>query len=293
MVDNGSKRCSDDSEREADCRRPTILIDSESRWNAIDLSELWRFRELIELMAWRDISSRYREMTVGVGWVVIQPVLLMLIFTVFFGKVIKVPSGGVPYPLFSYSANLLWQYFSSILISSSTSVYTNAALLTKIYFPRLVIPVSTTLPPLLDFSIAFVLLIPMMLYFGFAPGLTALSLPLFILIAGASALGAGLWLTALGMRYRDVRQLTPFLLQAWMFCSPVIYPSSMVPRQWKDIYLLNPMVGALDGFRWAMMGVSSPSLPLSIMISIAVSSALILSGAIYFRQVEQSFADNI
>jgi len=257
---------------------------------SLQLRELWEYRELLYFLIWRDIKVRYKQTALGASWAILQPVMTMVIFTVVFGNFAKIPSDGVPYPIFSYAALLPWNLFASALSHATTSVVGSGHLISKVYFPRLIIPISATLSGLVDFAIAFVILLGMMVWFGFAPTMGALVLPLFLLLAVVTALGAGLWLTTLDVKYRDVHYIIPFFIQLWMFISPVVYPVSLVPAKWRLLYSLNPMVGVIEGFRWALLGKESPHF--GVMGVSAVGVALLLfAGMVYFKRMERTFAD--
>jgi len=257
---------------------------------AINFQELWEYRELLYFLTWRDIKVRYKQTVLGAAWAIIQPFFTMVVFSIFFGKLARMPSDGLPYPIFAYCALLPWGYFAGALGGASNSLIGSANLLTKVYFPRLIIPLASTIRGLIDFAIAFTILIGMMLYYGIVPTIATLTLPLFLLMAMATALGVGLWLSALSVRYRDVQYLIPFLTQLWLFATPVAYPSSLVPEAWRPLYGLNPMVGVIEGFRWALLGAGQTS-GLMLAISVAVVLALLVSGMFYFRKTERTFAD--
>jgi lipopolysaccharide transport system permease protein len=259
-------------------------------WAALRLGELWRYRELLYFLVWRDVKVRYKQTLFGVAWVVIQPLLTMIIFTLVFGRMAKVPSDGVPYPIFSYCALVPWTLFSLALTSSGNSLVNNEHLVTKVYFSRLVIPIAPVLVGLVDFSVAFVLLLGMMMYYGVHPGIAMVTLPYFLLLAIGTAVGVGLWLSALNVRYRDVRYTIPFLTQFWLFASPIAYPTSAVPAKWRTLYELNPLTGVVEGFRWSLLGTHGASLAMVLLASVTVA-VLVLSGLIYFRRVERTFAD--
>jgi lipopolysaccharide transport system permease protein len=253
--------------------------------------ELWRFRELFYFMAWRDILVRYKQTVLGVAWSVLRPLATMLVLTVVFGRIAQLPSEGVPYPIMVFSALLPWQLFSNALSESSNSLVTNAQMLTKVYFPRLVIPTSSVIVSLVDFFISIVLLAFLMLWYGNLPGLRALALPLFLGLALMAALGGGFWLSALNIQYRDFRYIVPFLVQFGLYISPVGFSSAVVPEKWRLLYSLNPMVGVIDGFRWALLG-SEVSLYLpGFILSVALVLILFFSGLWYFRRMERVFAD--
>jgi lipopolysaccharide transport system permease protein len=269
---------------------PVLRIEPSSGWVPLRLGELWQYRELLFFLAWRDVKVRYKQTGLGVAWAVLQPLLGMLVFTIFFGRLAKVPSDGIPYPLFSYSALLAWQLFAYSISESSNSVVMNERLITKVYFPRLVIPMASILAGLVDFGFAFVLVIAMMAYYGIHPGWGILSLPLFIIFEVATALGVGLWLSALNVQYRDVRYTVPFIVQFWMFASPVVYSSTLVPARWRPLYGLNPMAGVVEGFRWALLG-KQPAPGAMFAVSSIVVAVLLISGLYYYRRMEKNFAD--
>ena len=257
---------------------------------AINFAELWQYRELLIFYAIRDIKVRYKQTILGAAWAVLQPVMTMVVFSIFFGRLAGVPSDGLPYPVFAFCALLPWQLFAFALTQSSNSLVQDAQVLTKVYFPRLIIPFGSVVAGLVDFAIAFVVLIGMMLYFDIVPGPAMLTLPLFILLALAAALAVGLWLSALNVKYRDVRYTTSFLAQFWLFVTPVAYSSSLVPAQWQTVYAINPMVGVVEGFRWALLGKSAPPGAMLI-VSVAATAILLTGGLFYFRRMEKTFAD--
>lgn len=269
---------------------PLIKIRPARGWAALRLHELWEYRELLFFLAWRDVSVRYKQTLLGAAWVIIQPLFSMLIFSLFFGRLAQLPSDGVPYPIFSYAALLPWQYFAGALAGCADSLVGNARLLSKIYFPRLIMPIASVLPPAVDFAIAFTILIGLMVWYQIAPTLNILWLPLFLLLALLTALGAGLWLAALNVQYRDVRYVVPFMIQFWLFASPVVYPASLVPEQWRWLYGLNPMAGVIEGFRWALLGTQTEPFAL-LGTSFLVALALTVSGMYFFRRMEKGFAD--
>jgi len=276
---------------DGDERRPFVRRQARSGWVAVDFGELWQYRELLMFQVLRDIKVRYKQTALGAGWAILQPVLTMAVFSIFFGRLAGVPSDGMPYPIFAFSALLPWQLFAYALTRSSNSLVDNAAVLTKVYFPRLIMPLASVLAGLVDFAIACVVLAGMMLYYGIVPGSAAMTLPLFTLLSLAAALAVGLWLSALNVKYRDVRYTIPFLTQFWLFITPVAYSTSLVPEKWQAIYALNPMVGVVDGFRWALLGRTPPG-PM-IVVSAAATALLLIGGLMYFRRMEKSFADII
>lgn len=268
---------------------PVTIIRPSQGWVSLKLHELWEYRELLYFLTWRDVKVRYKQTALGAAWAIIQPLFTMVVFSLFFGRLAGIPSDGVPYPIFSYTALLPWSYFAQALTQSSNSLVGSANLLSKVYFPRLVIPLSAVLGGVLDFAIAFVVLLGMMVFYQIAPTPAIALLPLFLLLALVTALGVGLWLSALNVEYRDVRYTLPFLTQFWLFATPVAYPSSLLSEPWRTIYGVNPMVGVVEGFRWALLGTNPPG-PM-LLVSAAVAIALLVSGAFYFRRMERTFAD--
>jgi lipopolysaccharide transport system permease protein len=269
-------------------------------WSALNLMDLWRFRELIYFMIWRDIKVRYKQTVLGAAWAILQPLFTMIVFTIFFGRLAKVPSDNVPYPIFSYTALLPWGLFTKALGDAGRSMISNRNMITKIYFPRLIIPIASVLSGVVDFVIAFLVLLVMMVYYDVLPGgkyhvvPTAATwfLPLFLLLALITALGIGLWFAALNVIYRDINYILPFLTQFWLFITPIAYPSSMIPKKWLLLYSLNPMTGVVEGFRWALLGTdTAPGLMLAVSTTIAI--LVLISGLFYFRRMERTFADQI
>jgi lipopolysaccharide transport system permease protein len=267
-----------------------ITIRASPGWAPLNLRDLWAYRELLYFLTWRDIKVRYRQTVLGAAWAIIQPLFMMVVFSIFFGRFAKVPSDGMPYPIFAYSGLLPWQLFSTALTSASTSLVEHGRVITKVYFPRLIVPASAVLASLLDFAIAFSILIAMMLFYGFAPSRAAASLPLFLMLAAATALGVGFWLSALNVQYRDVRYTLGFLIQLWLFATPVAYPSSIVPERLRAVYGLNPMTGVVEGFRWALLGKGQAPGPM-LWVSTAAVAAIFVGGLFYFRRMERTFAD--
>ena len=266
------------------------MIQPSRGWLNLKLGEVWEYRELLYFLVWRDVKVRYKQTALGAAWAILQPLMTMLVFSVFFGRLAKVPSDGLPYPVFAFAALLPWQLFAFALTESSNSLVGSQNLITKVYFPRLVIPMAAVLAGLVDFSISFVVLLVLMFAYGITPGVAVVTIPLFLLLAVASALAVGLWLSALNVKYRDVRYAIPFLTQFWLFATPVAYPSSLVPEQWRPLYGLNPMAGVVEGFRWALLGKSDvPGLLL--FVSIVAVIGLLVGGVVYFRRMESSFAD--
>jgi lipopolysaccharide transport system permease protein len=273
-------------------KRPQWQIAPPRRWFELNLREMWEYRELLFFFVWRDLKVRYKQTAIGVAWVVIQPLLAMMIFTLFFGRLAKMPSEGLPYPLFYYSALLPWLYFASSLTNATNTVVEHEKVITKIYFPRMFLPISSVLSGLVDFGVGFVLLIGMMLYYHQAPTLAALLVPLFLLLTVLTALAVGLWLSAVNAIYRDVRYVTPFLVQFWLFASPVAYPSTLVPARWRWLYGLNPIAGVVEGFRWALTGHGQAPGAL-VLVSTASVLVLFIGGVIYFQRMEGTIADRV
>lgn len=267
-----------------------MIIRPSEGWAHLNLRELWDYHELLYFLIWRDIKVRYKQTILGAAWAVIQPVFAMVIFTVFFGELARIPSEGLPYPIFSYTALVPWTYFSYALSQSSNSLVEHERMITKVYFPRLMIPLAAALAGLVDFVIAFIVLIGMMLFYGIMPTFAIWFLPFFVLLEIGTALGTGLWLSALNVQYRDVRYIIPFLVQLWLFATPIAYPSSLVPEKWRALYGLNPMVGVVEGFRWALLGLPPVSGPL-LAVSTLTVVVLLVGGLYYFRRMEETIAD--
>jgi len=276
-------------EKSGDVPIATTMIRPPKKWVPVDLHELWEYRELLYSFVARDVKIRYKQTALGFLWAIIQPLFMMVVFTLFFGNLAKVPSEGIPYPLFSFAALIPWTLFSEGLTRSTTSMVSNAGIMTKVYFPRLIMPIAGILSPLVDFCIAFIILIFMMAYYGFVPTIAIVLLPAFILLAILTSLAVGLWFSALNVKYRDFQYTIPFLLQLWLFASPVVYPASMLPESWQFIYALNPMVGVIEGFRWALLGTNPPGA--MILVSASVVVLLLIGGLFYFKRMEQHFAD--
>ena len=256
------------------------------------LAELWAYRELLYFFVWRDVKIRYKQTAVGVLWVVLQPLLTMAVFTLFFGRLAKLPSDGLPYPVFYFAALVPWMYFNYALQNATNVVVENQRMITKVFFPRLVLPLSSVLSGLVDFAIGFAVLVGVTLYYGIRPSLSDAVLPLFLLLAVATALGVGLWLSALNALYRDVKYVIPFLVQFWMFASPVAYPSSLVPAKWRWVYGLNPMAGVIDGFRWALTG-RGHAPDSSLFVSVLAVLAILFGGLVFFQRMEGTVADRV
>jgi lipopolysaccharide transport system permease protein len=269
---------------------PVTLIKPSNEWLSLRLHDLWEYRELMYFLIWRDVKVRYKQTVLGSAWAILQPVLTMTVFSVLFGRLAKVPSDNIPYPIFAYAALLPWQLFSQAVTSSANSLVASEQLITKVYFPRLIIPIASVLAGLVDFAIAFLVLLGMMFYYKMLPTAAALVLPLFLLMALATALAVGLWLSALNVQYRDVRHTLPFLTQFWLLITPIAYSSSLIPKQWLTLYALNPMVGVVEGFRWALLGNARGMQPI-MLVSALMVIALLLGGLVYFRRSERTFAD--
>lgn len=273
-------------------RQEAIVIEPRKGLIRLDLDALWRYRELLYFLVWRDIKVRYKQTAIGASWAVLQPVITMVIFTIIFGKVGNIPSEGKPYPLFSFAALLPWTYFSQALQRSGNSLVGSANLITKVHFPRLLIPLAASVAPAVDLFFSFLVLAAMMVWYGTAPTVGILALPLFVLLSFLSALAVGLWLSTLNVRFRDVGHIIPFLIQVWMYASPVVYPASIVPAKWRLLYSLNPLVGVVEGFRWAILGTNRPDF-LTMGTSATVVAVMLLGGLIYFKRMERTFADII
>ncbi len=269
---------------------PVLRIVPPTRWWALPVRELWEYRELLYFFVWREIKIRYKQTAIGAAWAILQPFLTMLVFSLFFGKLAHIPSEGLPYPIFSYSGLLPWMYFAGALQNSTTAIVDNQRLITKVYFPRLALPLSSVVSGLVDFSISFLMFLAMMAYYRMRPAWTMLWIPAFLGLALLTALGVGLWLSALNAIYRDVRYVLPFLVQFWMFASPVVYPASLMPAKWRWVYGLNPMTGVIEGFRWALAGRGDPPGRL-ILASSGIVLLVLLSGLAYFQKMETTVAD--
>jgi lipopolysaccharide transport system permease protein len=269
---------------------PVKVIEPSSGWRAIDLRELWKFRELLYFLTWRDVKVRYKQTALGALWAVIQPFVVMVVFSIFFGRLAGVPSDGIPYPVFSFTALVPWTFFAHGLHLGGESLTSNQSLLRKVYFPRLALPIAAVLTGLVDFGIAFVVLLAIMLYYGFIVSAAAIAVVPLLMLTFAAVLGVSLWLSALNVQYRDVRHVLPFLTQLWFFVTPIAYPSSLLSEPWRTLYGLNPMAGVVEGFRWALLGTGAmPTGPIA--MSCASAVLLLVSGAFYFRRMERTFAD--
>jgi len=269
---------------------PVTVIRPSRGWSAINFRDLWNHRELLYFLIWSDLKLRYKQTSLGAVWAVLQPFLTMIVYSIFLGRLARVPSDGIAYPVFVYTALVPWTFFSNALTTSSLSLIRHERVITKIYFPRLIIPISAIAAGLVDFGIAFVLLVGIVLFYGIVPTTAVVLLPLFMLLAAVTALAVSLWLSALNVQYRDVRYTVPFLTQVWMFMTPIIYPSSLVPERWHVLYGLNPMAGVVEGFRWSLLGQDNPSFSI-LLVSTAMTLLILIGGLYYFRRMEQTFAD--
>ena len=276
-----------------DSKQPLTILKPAKGISLINLRDLWLYRELVYFFTWRDLKVRYKQTLLGVSWAVLQPFLTMVVFSIFFGGLAEVPSDGVPYPIFSFTALLPWQMFSNALSVASRSMVQNRHMITKIYFPRIILPLSSVLGGLVDFAIAFVILMGMMWFYRISPTVNVWMLPLLLLLTLITALGVGLWLSALNVLYRDVNYVTPFLTQFWLFITPIAYPTSLLPEKWRMVYALNPMTGVVEGFRWALLGTEQSIDATTMAISVGISILLLVSGLIYFRRTERLFADMV
>ena len=271
---------------------PVVRIQPTSNVFALNFRELWEYRELLYFLVWRDVKVRYKQTVIGAAWAIIQPVMTMVVFSIFFGSLAKIPSDGLPYPIFFYSALLPWTYFAQALTSTTNSMVDNQRLITRVYFPRVILPLAAALTGVVDFVIAFSVLLLMLVWYGVMPSLAVVLIPFFFLLTVVTALGVGLWLAALNAMYRDVRYTLPFLIQFWMFASPVVYPSSLVPIQWQWLYGLNPMAGVISGFRWALTGVGQP--PGVLFAASAVAMVIIFVGGLfYLHRMEEAIVDAV
>ena len=267
-----------------------IVVKPSRGWIALKLNELWEYRELLYFLTWRDIKVRYKQTVLGAAWAIIQPFFTMVVFSLFFGRLAKMPSDGVPYPIFAYAALVPWTFFAYGLSQSSNSLVGNANLIKKVYFPRLVVPLSSVISGAVDFVLAFIVLVGMMLVYGIFPTINIIWLPFLLLLTFVTALGVGLWLSAMNVQFRDVRYTVPFLTQFWLFATPIAYPSSLLSEPWRTLYGINPMVGVVEGFRWALLGTDTAPGPI-IIVSSLVALVLLVGGTFYFRRMEKTFAD--
>lgn len=269
---------------------PRIRLKPSNGWRALNLREFWQYRELLYFLSWRDIKVRYKQTALGALWAILQPFLTMLIFSLFFGNLAKMPSDGIPYPIFAFAALVPWTFFSNGLTQSGNSLVQSAGMLKKVYFPRLIVPISSILSGVVDFLFAFLVLIGLMFWYGIAPTANVVWLPFLLLLAFGTALGVGLWLSAMNVQFRDVRYTIPFLAQFWLFATPIAYPSSLLSEPWRTIYGINPMVGVVEGFRWALLGTATAPGPL-IIVSALTMLTILITGMFYFRRMESTFAD--
>lgn len=271
-------------------REQIIIIKHGSKWGFDTLKEIWEYRELLLFLIWKDIKVKYKQTSIGILWAIIQPFSIMVIFAIFFGKFAKIPSDGVPYPIFAYTALVPWTYFSNSLINATNSIVEYQRVITKVYFPRVLLPLSSILHNLLDFIIAFIILIGMMVFYKIMPSVRIFYAIFFLILAIMTATGVGLWLSSLNVKYRDVRYIMNFLVQLWLFATPIAYPSSVVPEQWRPLYGLNPMVGVIEGFRWTLLGSTKPD-PKMLSVSTVIVIIILFLGALYFKKTEDTFAD--
>lgn len=271
---------------------PYIDIKPPKGWVSLRLSELWQYRELVYFLMWRDIKVRYKQTALGAAWAIIQPFFTMLVFSLFFGRLAKMPSDGVPYPIFAYAALVPWMFFATSLAQSADSLVGSANLIKKVFFPRLAIPLGTVMAGVVDFCLAFSVLIIMMMFYGMVPTANIIWLPFLLLLALITSLGVGLWLSALNVQFRDVRYVVPFIVQFWLFATPIAYPSSLLSEPWRTIYGINPMAGVVEGFRWALLGTTNAPGPMLAVSAIAAITVLV-GGAFYFRRMETTFADTV
>lgn len=269
---------------------PIRRIEPTKGWVSLKLRELWAYRELLYFLVWRDIKVRYKQSVLGAAWAIIQPFFTMIVFSIFFGRLAKMPSDGIPYPIFSYAALVPWAFFANGLNQASNSLVGNSNLIQKVYFPRLAMPIASVLGGVVDFLLAFIMLIGMIFYYGMEPTINVIWLPLFLMLSFVTSLGASLWLSAAYVQFRDVRHIIPFLTQIWLFATPVAYPSSLLSEPWRTLYGINPMVGVVEGFRWALLGTQTGPGPI-IFVSTLAAMGLLISGAFYFRRMEKTFAD--
>ena len=273
-------------------KEPSLVIDPHRNWFSFELYDLFQYRELLFFLTWRDIKVRYKQTILGVLWALLQPLLTMIVFSIIFGNLAKLPSEGIPYPIFTYTALLPWQMFAFALTNSSNSLVGNQNLVSKVYFPRLVIPLASVLPAILDFLVSFSVLVGMLAYYHIPITPRILTLPFFLILALVSALAVGLWLSALNVEYRDIRYVVPFLTQFWMYATPVAYSSTLIPEKWRLLYALNPLTGVVEGFRWALLGQES-NISSLVWVSSFIIILLLVSGLVYFKHMEDTFADVI
>jgi lipopolysaccharide transport system permease protein len=273
-----------------DAPRHFVRVQASRGWVSLRLADLWAFRELVYFLTWRDVKVRYKQTVLGAAWAVLQPVLTTVIFSLFLGRLVRVPSDGVPYPIFTFAALVPWTFFVNGLTQASNSLVGHANLISKVYFPRLIVPIATVLSGVIDFLLACLVLVVMMAYYHIAPSIQIIWVPFFVVLVVVAALGTGLWLSAMNVQFRDVRYTIPFLTQLWMFATPVVYPSSLLAPSWRTVYALNPMVGAVEGFRWAIFGGMVAPVA-QVLMSCAAALVVLVTGAMYFRRMERNFAD--
>ena len=271
---------------------PVLRIEPSTGRVSLQLYELWEYRELLYFLIWRDVKVRYKQTVLGAAWAIIQPFCTMVVFSLFFGRLANIPSDGIPYPVFSYAALVPWTFFANGLSKASTSLVLSANLIRKVYFPRLAVPIASVLGGVVDFVLSFTVLVGMLLYYGIVPTVNVLWLPLFLLLALVTSLGVALWLSSLHVQFRDVQYVVPFLTQLWLFLTPIAYPSSLLSEPWRTLYGINPMVGVVEGFRWALLGTDTAPGPI-ITVSALVALVLLVSGGLYFRRMEKTFADMV
>lgn len=284
---NSSRTSPDHVESQA-----VLAIRPSRGWVSLNLDKVWQYRGLLYFLCWRDIKVRYKQTALGAAWAIIQPFFTMVVFALFFGRLAKIPSDGIPYPVFAFAALVPWTFFANGLSQASESLVSNANLIKKVYFPRLVVPISAVLSGVVDFVLAFVVLLGMMLYYGIYPTINVLLLPFFLVLALVSALGVALWMAALNVQFRDVRYVIPFVIQVWMFATPIAYPSSLLSEPWRTMYGINPMAGVVEGFRWALLGTETAP-GLICLVSGCMATVLLIGGALYFRRMEKTFADTV
>ena len=272
---------------------PVVVIKPSKGWVGLKLNDLWLYRELVYFLTWRDIKVRYKQSVLGILWAILKPFMAMVVFTIFFGNFARIPSDGLPYPIFSYTATLPWELFAAALGVASRSMVSNSNMVSKIYFPRMIIPLASVMSSVVDFFIGFTILIGMMIFYRVTPSIAILWLPLLILLALVTALGVGFWSSALMVRYRDVGYIMPFIANLWMYLTPVVYPSSMIPEKWRLVYALNPMTGVVEGFRYALLGTTQSVSGGMILVSTLIAVIVLISGMFYFRRMEKQFADMI
>lgn len=276
----------------AELTLPKKVLKRSQGWNSLNFRELWNYRELLYFFVWRDVKVRYKQTLLGASWAILQPLFAMVVFSLFFGRLARIPSDGIPYPLFAFTALVPWMFFANAVGQASESLVANSNLIKKVYFPRLCIPLASVLAALVDFGIGFLVLLLLVAWYGVIPSAAVLLLPIFLLLAILTALGVTIWLSALNVQFRDVRYVIPFLVQFWLFATPIAYPSSLLPEPWKTLYGINPMVGVVEGFRWALLGTQTSPGPM-LLVSGMVALIATVTGAFYFRRMEKTFADRV